>query len=212
MEEVPKVLLERPFLVVTPTVDGDILLALASADAEFTPGELHRLIGDHSLSGIRKALARLTDQGIVIATRHGNAFTYQLSRTHLAATAIVELAGLRQRFVEQLRLELAGFRHQPAYGALFGSAARGDMRVDSDVDLFLIPPDGLDERERAEWEADVAALSETATGWVGNDVRVLEMSLAEARRGHGEGEPVLVAVLVEGLPLVGSDRAWRTRA
>ncbi|WP_109510306.1 nucleotidyltransferase domain-containing protein [Nocardioides speluncae] len=205
-------LLERPFLVVTPTVDGDILLALASAEAEFTPGEVHRLIGEHSLSGVRKALARLTDQGIVAATRRGNAFTYQLSRKHLAAPAIVELAGLRQRFVEKLRLGLAEFTHQPAYGALFGSAARGDMRVDSDVDLFLIPPDRLDELERQKWEVDVAALSEAATAWVGNDLRVLEMSGTEARQGLAEREPVLVAVRAEGIPLAGSDRVWRADA
>ena len=55
----------RPMSVITPTVDGDVLTALAQADASFTPGRLHKVIGRHSEDGVRRALRRLVRQGVV---------------------------------------------------------------------------------------------------------------------------------------------------
>ncbi len=62
-------------LFVTPTVERDVLQFLASAGASFTPPQVHALIGRHSVSGIRKALARLKDVGIVRAERVGRPST-----------------------------------------------------------------------------------------------------------------------------------------
>ena len=35
-------------MAITPTVDGDVLMVLARAEAAFTPPEVHRLIGARS--------------------------------------------------------------------------------------------------------------------------------------------------------------------
>ena len=64
----------------------------------------------------------------------------------------------RRQAVESLRLTLTGYAR--AHGGrflLFGSAARGTMRCDSDVDILVdFPPDALDDAwsfaERACWD------------------------------------------------------------
>src|SRR5690242_3824001 len=67
----------------------------------------------------------------------------------------------RRRAVEELRAALAAYAR--AHGGrylLFGSAARGEMRYDSDVDILLdFPPDSLDDAwgfaERACWDREL---------------------------------------------------------
>jgi predicted nucleotidyltransferase len=75
----------------------------------------------------------------------------------------------RRRAVDELRLALATYARQ--HGGrflLFGSAARDNMRYDSDVDILVdFPPDTLDDAwnfaERACWdrrlEPDIAPFS-----------------------------------------------------
>ncbi len=60
-----------------------------------------------------------------------------LNRCHLAAEPIIAIANLRGQFITQLQDEIRSWNPPPPYAALFGSAARSAMRVDSDIDLVL---------------------------------------------------------------------------
>ena len=60
---------QHPLAVVTPTRDGDVLAVLALVDEAFTTGQLHRTLSRFSEDGIRKVLARLRKQGIVLSER-----------------------------------------------------------------------------------------------------------------------------------------------
>lgn len=195
--------LSRPLMTVTPTIDGDVLAVLANHDGVFTTGQLRRVLTRHSEAGIRKVLQRLTKQGVVLAERVGQAFAYQLNRDHLAAAHIIGLARLQTAFLERIEECLAAWAVPPVYAAVFGSAARGSMAEDSDVDLLLVRPDDADDEV---WEAQVHGLVADVTRWVGNDARSLEFTVAElAARAHDE--PVLRDVAREGLTVAGS-RAW----
>lgn len=203
-------LLTRPFEVVTPSVDGDVLQVLAGAEARFTVGQLHELIGARSYNGVKKALLRLVQQGIATAERSGTVNTYSLNRDHLAAPAVLAIATLHGVFLDRLRTALAEWVHPPVFAALFGSAGRGDMRPDSDIDLFLVRPDELDTPEEFEdWHRATDRLQHDATTWTGNDTRVLEMSLTEVRAGLASEDPLLTAIRTEGRILHGDNRFWR---
>lgn len=199
--------LAHPLAVVTPTLDGDILAALALVDAAFTPGQLNRTLARYSQDGIRRALSRLSSQGIVSVERTGNAYMYRLSRSHLAAEPIRALAQMRQTLLARLEHRLESWIPAPVYGAIFGSAARGTMRTESDIDLLLVRPDECD-RER--WDGLVAHLAADVTAWTGNDTRVLELSESEVL-GAGGDESVLRDVADHGLTVAGS-AAWLHRA
>jgi predicted nucleotidyltransferase len=193
----------HPLRVVTPTLDGDVLAALALADSSFTPGQLHRLIPQHSEDGIRRVLRRLVGQGIVLADRAGNTYLYRFNTGHLAAQPIRALAALRKTLLDRIEQKLAAWDPPPVYGALFGSAARGTMHVDSDIDLLIIrPADG----DPAEWDENVAELATAVTSWTGNDTRVLEFTESEVLQ-VGRMEPVLADVRDHGLTVAGSP-AW----
>jgi predicted nucleotidyltransferase len=198
--------LSRPFSTVTPTLDGDVLAVLARHEITFTTGQLHRILTQHSEEGIRKVLQRRTKQGSVRSGRVGNAFTYELNRDHLAAEHIIGLARLQETFLKRIEDRLGSWETPPVYAAVFGSAARGDMTVESDVDLLLIRPDGADDDM---WETQVNDLVADVTQWVGNDTRPLEFTAAELT-DRGRDEPVLRDVLNEGLTVAGT-RAWLTK-
>ncbi|MDA8117657.1 MAG: nucleotidyltransferase domain-containing protein [Actinomycetota bacterium] len=196
--------LGRPLSTVTPTLDGDVLAVLAQAETTFTTGQLHRVLGRYSEDGIRKVLMRLRGQGIVLAERVGNAYAYRLNREHLAAGPVIALAHSRALLLERLEAQLAAWRPGPVYAAVFGSAARGDMNVNSDIDILVIRPDDADEDA---WEQQVTGLAAQVTRWTGNDARPLQFAVGEV----GDHEPVLRDVLRDGLTVAGT-RAWLSTA
>jgi predicted nucleotidyltransferase len=196
---------QRPLAVVTPTLDGDVLAVLAQADTTFTTGQLHRMLPRVSEDGIRKALGRLREQGIVRSERAGNAYLYRFNRDHLAAGPILELAQQRATLLSRIEGRLETWRWSPVYAAVFGSMAEGTAGTRSDVDLFLVRPDDVPDDE---WDAQVAELASDISKWTGNDARPIEFSVSDlvARRK----EPVFAEVLANGLTVFGQ-RAWMQR-
>src|ERR1700712_2938767 len=101
--------LQHPFAVITPTLDGEVLNALAGADVWFTTGQLHRVIADRSVQGIRQTLARLVEQGTVDSDQVGQTRRYRLNREHLAAPAIAILANLRDGLLQRVNQQIEGW-------------------------------------------------------------------------------------------------------
>ncbi|HJP80036.1 MAG TPA: nucleotidyltransferase domain-containing protein [Pseudonocardiaceae bacterium] len=198
--------LGRPLATITPTLDGDVLAVLARSDVTFTTGQLHRILTRNSEEGIRKVLARLVRQGIVYSDKVGNAFTYRLNRDHLAAEYVIGLANLQTKLLKRIEDRLESWTQPPVYAAVFGSAARGSMAADSDLDLLLIQPDDADD---ALWETQVSDLTAEVTRWTGNDARPLEFTASDLA-ARGRDEPVLSAVLDHGLTVAGT-RSWLSK-
>jgi predicted transcriptional regulator len=195
----------RPLATVTPTLDGDVLGVLATHDSAFTTGQIHRILNGFSEEGIRKVLARLAAQGVVLADRVGNAFAYRLNTEHLAAEPIQALARLASTFLTQLEHHLGQWEEPPTYAAVFGSAATGTMTLHSDVDIFLVRDDDAAE---GVWSQQVDELAATVTAWTGNDARVVEYTVSSLR--DASTEPMIRDVLDRGLTVAGS-RAWLIR-
>jgi predicted nucleotidyltransferase len=198
--------LERPFLVVTPTVDGDVLTVLARAEAAFTPPQIHQLIGQRSEAGVRRALARLVEQGVVRAERAGHAIRYELNRDHIATEGITAIANLRHEFVSRLRRVVEGWAVPTPYAALFGSAARGTMRPSSDIDIFVLRPESAEDDPI--WRSQIYELESMVFRWTGNDAQVLEYDETDLHAAETR-DVVLEEVLRDGIALVGSPSVLR---
>lgn len=192
--------IQSPLSTVTPTVDADVLTALARADAAFTTGDLHRLVPERSAEGIRKTLTRLVAEGVVTSENAGRIRLYRLNLEHLAAPAIIMLADLEAELLLRLRTAISGWEEQPVFAALFGSAARGDMRPRSDIDIFLVRDDSGDTDS---FQAQADRLARAVRAWTGNDARPLIYQAAEV----GPGDPVLGSIAREGKTL-GGDPVW----
>ena len=191
--------LTHPLAVVTPTLDGGVLGVLALADAEFTSGQVHRILAGPSPRGVMKVLERLTGQGIVLRHQAGRAYLYRLNREHLAAPHIIALANQRSTLLERLAQVTSAWFIKPVFGAVFGSATRADHTVESDIDLFLVHADDFDEQA---WSNQTGLLAEQVFGWTGNDARVLNFAKSDVLSRAGR-EPVLDEIANEGLVFVG---------
>lgn len=194
--------LQNPVGVVAPTLDAPVIAVLARAEQSFTGRQVHRLAGHGTEQGVRNALERLVEQGVVLRSPAGSSYLYELNRRHLAALHLVGLAGLRDELLRRWRDMIGSWAVQPRVVILFGSAARGEMRPDSDIDLLLVT-----DRDDGGFEEEITLLQAATTEWTGNDTRVLHVTAAQV----GPDEPVLVTASEEGVPVLG-DAAWLRRA
>jgi hypothetical protein len=199
--------LTDPTRAVTATLDGPVLAVLAGAGKPLTVGEVAALTPRGSEIGVRKSLARLVEQGIVRATEMGRNRVHELNREHVAAPVAESLAGLRLALWKRFRTTLGAWNPKPAYGCVFGSAARGDGGVHSDVDLLLVrapvagetdPRRGspglagvvagyasefmavpLTARQASKWARQVEQMHDLVPAWTGNPLQIVEMSTYE---------------------------------
>ncbi len=199
--------LNRPFATVTPTLDGDVLAVLASAEVTFTISQIQRILITASGEGIRKVLNRLTAQGVVLHDQVGRTNTYRLNTEHLAAEPIMTLARLASTFLNRLEEHLDGWGKTLRYAAVFGSAATGRMKLDSDIDLILVRASGSSQDGDDGWEQRVTELARLVTAWTGNDGRIVEYAEEEFCAAAAAGEPLLRDVAKQGLTVAGT-RAW----
>jgi len=168
----------RPLRVVTPTLDGDVLAALAGGEIEVSGRELHRLVGHSSEEGVRKAADRLARQGIVTQRVMGRTRIYALNREHLAAGPVQRLAALRAQLIERLRQVIAAWDVPAAAAVLFGSVSRRTASETSDIDILLVRPRAVGADDDA-WREQLERLSRDVTSWTGNDARIVEFSETE---------------------------------
>ena len=178
-------------------------MVLARADKAFTASEVRAVAGRRSVEGMRQALKRLEAQGIATAQQAGNATLYRLNREHLGAQPAIAIANLQSELVDRIRSRLAEWIPEPAYAAMFGSAARGDMHAESDIDLLIVRPNGV-ERDDVPWFNQQQALAQSISVWTGNDARILELSEPEVRLEAAKGRSVLRDVRRDGIWLAGS--------
>lgn len=196
--------LSHPLQLTSHPVDGRILEVLAGADASFTGRQVHALLGAYSARGVQLGLDRLRRQGIITAEPAGKAILYRFNITHLAADHILALVHLRRELLRRLRMAFESWNPKPVAAYLFGSTARNESTADSDVDLCIIRPRGIQDSDQANWREQVDRVSRDINGWTGNEARVLEYGEDQAR-SLIDRDQVLAAVLAEGIRLVGDE-------
>ncbi|KUM35731.1 nucleotidyltransferase domain-containing protein [Arthrobacter sp. EpRS71] len=193
--------LQNPLRAICPTLEADVLMALANGRPS-TPGHLVRERGiKASVSGTRRCLERLEESGIVMGIRVGNRNEYALNLSHMLAGVIAEASQGRERFTRFISRAIAKWPEEPLQVILFGSAARGDMRNDSDIDLLFIIDDGAGD----ELYEQIGNLAVDVYRLTGNDVRPMIYEAAEVRAA-----PIFDSILGEGVHVHG-DRRWLSR-
>jgi predicted nucleotidyltransferase len=130
----------------------------------------------------------------------GNVTLYSLNRRHLAAPAVDVLVGLREELVRRLSEVITSWSVAAVHASLFGSAARGDGDVTSDIDVFVVRPRGVDQ-DHATWRAQVDQLAVDVLAWTGNHAGISEVGEGEIRtvRRSDAGQ----SILAEGIMLAG---------
>lgn len=194
----------HPIRVVVPTLDGPVLEVLARTTGPLSGREVHRLADAGSPSGVRLALIRLVEQGLVLAEERAQAVFYTANRQHLAWPAVEILTGLRAALLGRLREELQGWTLQPIHASLFGSAARGDGDTGSDIDLLLLRPDGVEEDEPP-WADQVDRLRERIRAWTGNHCQTFQLDRARLAEHVRISDPLVDELRRDAITLAGRD-------
>ena len=171
-----------------------------------TGREAQRLARVKSDGGAREALAELDALGILHRDYSPASNLYRINRDHelfaplrlLFNAEAARAATLREMLREALAA--AGQLSRTASVTLFGSAARGDTRPDSDADLFLIAADDAAVEPVRDAVLDAEELISRRTGL---RISPLVLSLRRVRERYHDGDPLLQDIETQGRLLLG---------
>ena len=200
----------QPYRALCPALEGPVLEALVHTTGPLSGREVERLARRGSHRGLRLALARLVDQGLVAAEPRGGALLYTLNRDHVAAPVVEAMMELRGEVVRRLRAELETWAVRPAHASLFGSMARGDGDVTSDIDLLLVRAVRID-AENPRWRGQLAELSSAVERWTGNHASVMELSAGELRQKARRSPALFDDIRRDAIELAGPSLATLLR-
>jgi predicted nucleotidyltransferase len=182
--------LSRPYSAVAATVDGDVLIALAGTTRPSTGRQVARLVRRGSQPAVNAALDRLVRHGLVHRTAAPPALLYTLNREHVGYAAVEALAAMRTDLLHRLRELFAGWAVSAVHVSMFGSAARADGGIDSDIDLVVVRPSGVPE-EDDRWRAQLSELTAAVCLWTGNPASIAELAEETLPRFLTTKPPVL---------------------
>ena len=178
-------------LFASSTLAELLSLFLLDPTREFYQRELERLTGAH-LRQLQRDLSRLATSGLIQSRMSGNRIYYRAVPGHPAfdglRAAVVRTFGLSDR----LREALGVLGHEVSLAFIFGSVARSEDVVGSDVDLFVV---GTASRR------SVAAALAPAAEQLGRELNPVIVTPPELATRRRDGDPFVRSVL-------GDQRIW----
>ena len=181
-----------------------ILRALAGRSSPASAAQLSRLAEVGTEAGVRRALERLATHGVCSSEDVGGRTVYALNNDHLLHEAVTALLDADRELPRRLRRALAAWDPAPVSAVLFGSAARRDGDLDSDVDLLLVRPSLRTDARRQEWVRQVHELRTAVQRWTGNRLQVLDWTSVDVRKHKRSGEPLVGSLVDEGVTVAGA--------
>jgi predicted nucleotidyltransferase len=183
-----------------------ILRALLRLEGPVSGREVERLAGITSHSAALRALGALSDLAILHREQAAGAHLYRINRDHDLVPALSELFAAEARRFGRIRdhlkdaVEQAALTRAVRSSVVFGSAARGDARPASDLDLLVIVAEDDDVES-----VTTALVGETERLHDRFGVRLSPMVLSQAQveHRHRDGDPLMRNILDEGRTLLG---------
>jgi predicted nucleotidyltransferase len=193
------------------TVEAAVLRVLSRADVGFSGRQVHTLANLGSTSSVHRALARFVELGVVSAEARPPSIIYRINTEHVLWPVIDLGLSTRARVFESIgrfcaeelpdELDLTVI--------VYGSVARRESTIDSDIDLFLVYPDGIDEDARADFSYQLAQHVERVTG---NEAQTFSVERSELASRIEDGDPLVAnvradGILIHGQPLTSARKA-----
>ncbi len=193
--------LTDPASVVMTKGVASVLRVLAGADSAFTVRQLARVAG---ISPMRASelIRKLAAHGLVTTATVGSSLSCRLNRDHLLTAALVDLVTARARLVELLRLLIHNWSLAPLHASLYGSAARGDGTLSSDLDILVVAPP-LNADQDLVWQDQLYQTQQRIEQACGNQVSWLATDVEGLRAAVEADEPILAQWRTEAVLLAG---------
>ena len=168
----------RPIEAIVPGAQGRVLAVLAETTAELNLRTIAQLAGVSQAQASR-VLPGLVELGVVERREVPPASLFRLEPEHVAALALLDIARSTDFVLDEVGRLAGALPHPPLSVIVFGSFARREAGPDSDIDLVVVRPAGLDEDDEA-WSESIEGWRRDVRRLTGNPVEVLEVSADEA--------------------------------
>ncbi len=191
----------RPIEAVIPGVQGRVLAVLAETTAELNLRTIARL-SSVSHAQVSRVLPGLVDLGLLERREAPPSSLFRLVPEHVAAGLLVSLARARDGVIKEMGRVAAALPVVPTSVIVFGSFARGEADLESDIDAVFVRPPGVDESDEAwadsieHWRPHIRRIS-------GNPVEVLEVGSDEIGARLRSRQPVWRDIRREGIVVHG---------
>lgn len=183
-------------LVTAPAVRRVLALFIREPALEIHQREVARRTR-LGLRSVQLALKRLVAMGLLAERRDGNRLYYHAVRSD-RFEGVRELLGREFGITEVLARHLSVLQAPVTWAFVFGSAARGADRVDSDIDLLVVTESTDDEL--------VGPIAD-AQRELGREIDVVSYRPTEFSRKRNEGNHFLRSVLAQPrVEVMGGDR------
>lgn len=192
----------RPVQAVIPGAQGRVFAVLAETTAELNVRTIARLSGV-SVAQASRVLPSLVDLGLVERREVPPSVLFRFVPEHVAARAVTALSRARDNVLEELGRAAAALDHRPDSVIAFGSFARGEADVHSDIDVVMVRPVRIEEDDE-HWRAAVAAWRMQAQRLTGNGIELVEISRRDVARLLRSRKPMWVDFRRDGIVVYGS--------
>jgi predicted nucleotidyltransferase len=197
--------LSRPYTALMGgALQGEVLSVLAGTTRPLTGRQIARLASHGSDRGLRLALNRLAEQGLVDAFDAPPSVLYSLNRDHIAAPIALELADLRAELFRRLRTAIAEWQMPAVHASMFGSAARGAGDASSDIDLLVVRPQNVGSEDPT-WRGQLHDLTVAVERWTGNHAGISEVGEEEISELASKRPPVVEELERDAITLAGPE-------
>ena len=191
----------EPLQALVPGATGRVLAVLVQTSLPLSGRAIAGLAGV-SAAQANRVLQRLVDLGVVDGRTAPPAILYSLAEDNVAVAPLRALGELSDGFVAQLAKDVAHVEPAPACVGAYGSFARRRADPDSDIDLLVVRPRGVDEDDD-DWGATLDTIRVRAGRLAGNRVEILEVGEAELPRLLRRPRPLWQEILRDFLPIFG---------
>lgn len=174
----PAVDFVHPIEALIPGAQGRLLSVLVETSSELNLRTLARLAGISQAQASR-VLPDLVALGVVERREVPPSSLFRLVPEHVAAGALHQMSRATDRALEEMGRLASALHPTPTSVIVFGSFARREAGVTSDIDVLVVRPSGTDEDDDRwtgaldSWRADLRRLT-------GNVVDILEVSADDA--------------------------------
>jgi hypothetical protein len=186
----------RPIEAIVPGAQGQVLAVLAETSTELNLRTIAQLAGV-SQAQTSRLLPDLVALGVVERREVPPASLFRLVPEHVASRALLALARSTDTVLDEMGRLAGALPQPPASVIVFGSFARREADLDSDIDVVVVRPTEVDEDDDA-WSASVEAWRRDVRRLAGNPVEVLEVSLDEAATKLGGRSPIWTDIRRDG--------------
>lgn len=191
--------LSRPLEDLISPEKALVLTVLERTGQPLTGRTIAALTGTVSQPTTSRLLIELGQHGLVVKVPGG----YELNRDHLAYRAIEALLGARDELQRRVAEDVNAWESPPLSVILFGSAARHQETLASDIDLLVVRPTTVPFDDQR-WAMNVTNLSERVSRWCGSPCEVLEYSPDELAEMKGTDDPLIPSLIRDGITFAGT--------